>query len=87
MRLILAPEFLRPKKENLILEDGPAQRVAEILLVIKSLGRARLIEIIVRVEELVAQELECLAVEFVGPGFRDGLNRSRAIAAILRAVG
>src|SRR5262249_5623892 len=48
--------------------------------------RTRRIEVVARIEYVVAHKLVDIAVEFVGAGFGLGLNRARTIAPILSAI-
>ena len=66
VRVILPAKFLRPKEKQLVLLDGPAQDVSEIILVVVGFRRSGQVEIVMGVEGGITDEFECLAMEFIG---------------------
>ena len=94
---IFAP-LLRPEEESLLLvlvvDSGDVHRAAEgitvvVLLVGRSDARAAgvcAVEVILRVEEVVAHKLVGIAVELIRPALGFNLDRAGTVAAVLGAI-
>ncbi len=84
-RLANAQAFVVSEKEHLVLDDGPAERKAELVLLVRLLTED--VESIDGVEFLVAQKLPQIAVDLVGARLDDGVHDGAVAAAEFRAVG
>ena len=69
------------EEEELVAANRAAEGAAELVL---PEGAARRREIIARIEIGIAQELEGVAVKFIGSGFGDNADLAAAVLAILR---
>ena len=77
--------FVVSEKEQFVLDDGPAQRKAELVLLVGLLTED--VEVIAGVHFLVAQKLPQVAVDLVGAGLDDGIHDGAVAAAEFGAVG
>ena len=82
---VLAQRFIADEIEEPVAPNRPAQRRPE--LVAREVRLLPDVEVIARVECVVAVELEDAAVEPVGPGSRDDIDLAADIAPEFRAVG
>ena len=73
------------EKEQFVLDDGPAQRKAELVLLVRLLTED--VEGVNRVDFVVAQKLPQVAVEPVGARLDDRVHDGAIPAAEFRAVG
>src|ERR1035438_2983258 len=86
-RLANARAFVVPEEKSLVLADGSADREAELILAVLSLGNAaRVLEEVCGIQGVVAQELPDVAMEFVGPGFNGRIQDGASGSAGLRTV-
>src|SRR5208282_6618686 len=69
------------EEKHFISSNRPAQRPAKLVLV-KCAARGR--KIVARIEVGVAQELERVAVKFVGARFRNHVDLSSAVSSVFR---
>ena len=81
----LAQPFVGGEVEQPILLQRAAERRAE--LVAREVGLAGDVEVVARVERVVAMELEGAAAERVGAGLGQDVDLPAVVAAELRAVG
>ena len=87
-RVDLAQTFVGEEVEELVLDDGPADAAAELLLLVNRLrvDAARFLQRIQRIQRGVAQVIEQVGVHRVGAGFRDRVDHAAGRLAELRAV-
>ena len=83
-RLAEAQALIVSEKEHFVLDDGPAEGKAKLVLLVRLLSG---IEPVQRVELLVAHEFEKIAVKLIGAGFDDGVHDGAVAAAEFGAVG
>jgi hypothetical protein len=84
--LALAQALVAQEEEGLVLEDRAAEVHAELVAVERRLRLARGVEVVARVERLVAVELERLAVVLFVPERRDVHHARRAQAYFALSV-
>ena len=80
---VAAGSLVTEESEQLVLDDRAAERSAEL---VPTDGRIDAAERVSRVEEIVAEIFEGRAVQFVGAGFRGGLQQRARHVAELRVV-
>ncbi len=77
-----ARAFVAGKKERLVVNDGSAERSAELILLERGGRRIPRREIILRVKNLVAQKLEGRTMEGVAAGFRRYDDLAAGVASV-----
>ena len=92
----LAEAVVGEEEEEAVLEDGPADGAAELLLLVNRLGEKEGVAVVVEglelvvgikgVERWIAEVVEGVAVEVVGAGLRDGVDLSAGGLAELDGV-
>ena len=87
-RVDLAQTLVGEEVEEFVLDDGPADAAAELLLLVNRLGvdAARFLQRVQRVQRGVPQVVEQIGVRRVGSGFRDGVDHAAGRLAQFRAV-
>jgi hypothetical protein len=83
----LAQAFIGDKVERLVLDQRTTETSTELILLECRIGPAQeLVEVVGRIEAVVAVVLEQGAVQLIGARLGDGVDRD-AVAAELRAIG
>src|SRR6185295_10734295 len=85
-RSVHALPFVAHEEEAPIARDPPAERSAELVLTKRRHGPIAKIEVVVRVEPVVAQKLERASVKGVRSGAGGDIDQRRGLAAELRRV-
>ena len=78
--------FVAAEEERPVLNERPAERAAELVLPERRQRLARRLEVVRRVEGVVAVELEQAAAEQVGAGLGRDVDQRRRLAAELRRI-